>query len=365
MNNLQRYIVIALSILVIGFLLYTFSNIVTYVLIAWVLSLTGQPFMSFLRKLRFSNFRIGENLAATISLVLFYIVIGGIGAIFVPLIIEQTNNLMSVDFNSIAIALEEPLNIFYQRLSKYGIKTGEISPAEQLQNAFGDFFRPSAIGNFFGSVISLAGSLLIGLFSVTFITFFFLKDKGLFKQLVSGFVSIKHKKKVKNAISETSKMLSRYFRGVIMQVSIITIFVTLGLSLLGVENALLIGLFAALINVVPYIGPLIGAGFAVIFTISSNLDLSFYNEMLPLLLKVIGVFAAMQLADNFILQPFIFSKSVQAHPLEIFLVILMGAQIDGIVGMILAIPAYTVLRVIAKNFLSQFSFVQELTKRMN
>lgn len=102
-------------------------------------------------------------------------------------------------------------------------------------------------------------------------------------------------------------------------------------------------------------------------TISSNLDLGldFYTEMLPLILKVIGAFAAMQMLDNFVLQPFIFSNSVLAHPLEIFIVILVGAKLSGILGMILAIPVYTVIRVIARAFLSEFKIVQKLTGHLD
>jgi predicted PurR-regulated permease PerM len=123
--------------------------------------------------------------------------------------------------------------------------------------------------------------------------------------------------------------------------------------------------FAALINVIPYLGPLIGAAFGIIITISSNLDLDFYTQMLPLLSKVVIVFAGMQMLDNFLLQPWIFSNSVLAHPLEIFIVILMGAQINGIIGMVLAIPVYTVLRVIARSFLSEFKIVQKITGGLN
>ena len=146
--------------------------------------------------------------------------------------------------------------------------------------------------------------------------------------------------------------------------TIITIFVSVFLSILGIKNALLIGFFAALINVIPYLGPMIGAAFGVFITISSNLDLEFYNEMLPLLVKVVIVFASMQMLDNFLLQPFIFSNSVLAHPLEIFIIILVGAKLGGILGMVLAIPVYTVLRVVARVFLSEFKIVQKITGGM-
>ena len=130
------------------------------------------------------------------------------------------------------------------------------------------------------------------------------------------------------------------------------------------KNALLIGFFAGVINVIPYLGPIIGGIFGILITISSNLDVDFYTQMLPLLIRVVIVFGTVQMLDNFVLQPFIFSTSVLAHPLEIFLIILMGAQIGGITGMILAIPAYTVLRVVARVFLSEFKLVQKITDRI-
>ena len=365
MTKITRYTAIGISLLLIGFLLYTFSTIVVYILVAWVLSMIGQPLMKFFRnKLRFGKFRAGANLSAASTLVIFIVVLGGLGGIFVPLIVEQAGNLMGVNYNEIASALEVPINQIYDKIRSYGFSTEIGTPAEQLQAAFGSLLSPQAIGQFFGSAVSAAGNILVSFFSIIFITFFFLKDEGLFIKVIEILVPFKYEENVRNAIFDTSKMLTRYFGGILIQMTVITLIIWIGLSILGVKNALLIGFFAALINVIPYVGPLIGSIFAVLLTISSNLDLSFYNEMLPLLLSVFGVFAIMQLVDNFLLQPLIFSNSVLAHPLEIFVVILMGAQINGIVGMVLAIPAYTVLRVIAKNFLSEFRIVKKLTQSM-
>jgi predicted PurR-regulated permease PerM len=220
------------------------------------------------------------------------------------------------------------------------------------------------IGDFFTGVVSAFGGLLIGAFSILFITFFFLKEQGLFTSFLVALVPNAYEQQVRNTVDDVSRMLTRYFGGIVIQISIITLYVTIFLTVLGVKNALLIGFFAGIINVIPYLGPLIGASFGVFITISSNLDLGFYNEMLPLLGKVVLVFATVQMLDNFVLQPFIFSNSVLAHPLEIFIIILMGAQLGGIGGMVLAIPAYTVLRVLARVFLSEFKIVKRITDRM-
>lgn len=365
MKNLSRYVAIGITLLVVGFLVYTFRQIVTYVLIAWVLSMIGQPLMRFFQsRIRFGKFKAGPNISAVLTLLTFFFILAILISMFVPLIIDQANNLAGVDYAAIGSALEQPINQFYQWLESYGIQPPESNPEELLSQTLRDNFDPGKFGNIFGSILSAAGGILITTFSVVFITFFFLKEQGLFVNFLAALVPIKFETKVKNSVADASSLLTRYFGGILIQISIITIYVSLLLHLLGVSNALLIGFFAALINVIPYVGPIIGAGFGVFITISSNLDLEFYNEMLPLLLKVLAVFASMQLLDNFVLQPFIFSSSVLAHPLEIFIVILMGAQINGITGMVLAIPAYTVIRVIAKAFLSEFKIVKTITRNM-
>lgn len=226
------------------------------------------------------------------------------------------------------------------------------------------YINPSQIQRVFGSIIGFFGDMLVALMAIFFIAFFFLKEQGLFANMLSALVPTDFESQTGKALDETGNLLIRYFIGVATQITLITIFVGVAMGFLGIKNALLIGFFAALMNVIPYLGPALGAAFAVIITISSNLDISFYNEMLPLLLKVLAVFGVMQILDNFFLQPNIFGKSVKAHPLEIFIVVLMGAKLGGIIGMVVAIPAYTVLRVVAKVFLSEFKIVQRITKSL-
>ncbi len=140
--------------------------------------------------------------------------------------------------------------------------------------------------------------------------------------------------------------------------------ITTGLTIFGVENAVLIGFFGGLMNIIPYLGPLIGALIGVILAISTILSTGMYSELLSITFIILGVFLVAKLIDDFILQPLIYSNSVKAHPVEIFLVILIAGTMAGITGMILAIPTYTVLRIIAKEFLSQLSVVQKLTRNI-
>jgi len=139
---------------------------------------------------------------------------------------------------------------------------------------------------------------------------------------------------------------------------------TIALSLLGVKNCLLIGMFAGLMNVIPYVGPLIAAAFGILIGVTSNLELEFYTQLLPLVYKIAFTFLAIQLIDAIIFQPLVISNIVKAHPLEIFLVILIAGTLTGIGGMIIAVPVYTILRIIAKEFLNNFKIVQQLTSEL-
>jgi len=157
---------------------------------------------------------------------------------------------------------------------------------------------------------------MIAILSVLFISFFFLKEQGLFDKILGSIVPNEYEGETVQAINESSQLLVRYFIGILSQITVITVVVSVGLTLMGINNALLIAFFAALMNVIPYVGPLFGATFGIIITISSHLDLPFYSGMLPLLVKVLIVFAIMQLLDNFVLQPTIFGRSVKAHPCD-------------------------------------------------
>ncbi len=361
----NRTLTLVVSLLMIGSLLYFFADIVAYVCIAWILSMIGQPLMRFYQKhLKVWKFRAGPVTSAVLTLLTFFLAIALVVWMFLPPIFEQIDNLAHVDYNAIARTLERPLSNLQHKLESYGFLNQDESLAVQLRATFSDWFEPRSIGRHFSSIFSAMGDIGVGIASVLFITFFFLQEQGMFVNFLAALMPEQYEEKIRHAISDIATMLSRYFRGLILQMFIFSAVVTIGLSLLGIKNALLIGFFAGLLNVIPYLGPIIGAAFGVVFTISANLNVDFYTGLMPLILKVLAIFAGAQMLDNYVSQPMIFSTSVMAHPLEIFLIVLMGAKVNGVLGMILAIPAYTVLRVIARAFLSEFNIVRHLTERM-
>ncbi len=239
------------------------------------------------------------------------------------------------------------------------------TPLEKMQKKLYSYINPAKIPSLFSYLIGLLGSISIAIASIVFILFFFLKEEGLFLKGVVSTLPEKLDQDVREVMTRIRILLRRYFLGILIQISIITVVALIGLSIFGVENALLIALFAAIINVIPYVGPIIGAVFGIVLTLASNMDANFYEHTLPLVIKVAGVFAFVQMLDNFVLQPVIFSRSVHAHPLEIFLVIMIAAKLGGIIGMVVAIPAYTIVRVIGAEFFQEFYLVRRLTEGLN
>lgn len=359
-----HYLFWAAALAGLAALAYYFSNIVGCILSAWILSLIGQPLADLFQKIRIGRFRIGPSAAALLTLFVFILIAGLTLLLFVPMILTQAGNMAHVDYTAIAEALEQPFSRLYAWLQKNKVIMPEGAPEQLLQKALEGWFEPSRLGSAAGYAIMTIGNTLINFFSTLFIAFFFLKEKNLFANFILTLTPEAYQEPMRETIHDTITMLSRYFLGILIQITLITVYVSLALTIVGIKNAVLIGFFAAIMNVIPYLGPFFGGAVGIFLAFTTNLELDFYSEMLPLLAKVLAVFITSQWLDNYILSPTIFSKSVLAHPLEIFLIVLMGAKIAGFTGMIMAIPAYTVVRVFAKEFLQQFRIVQKMTERM-
>jgi predicted PurR-regulated permease PerM len=204
----------------------------------------------------------------------------------------------------------------------------------------------------------------IGLFSVLFISFFFLKDSNLLQNGLLLFVPEGKESNMVNSIHKINNLLSRYFVGLLLQLFILFVIYATTLALVGIENAIVIAFLCALFNVIPYIGPIIGGVLMIILTMTTNLGADFTSVILAKSGYVLIGLIVGQLVDNFFSQPFIFSNSVKSHPLEIFLIIIMAGLLFGIVGMIVAVPGYTAIKVILKEFLSENKFVKSITKNL-
>jgi predicted PurR-regulated permease PerM len=366
MNKLAKYILIAAVGSIIVFLLWYFKSIVAYVLISAVLSIIGKPMVNMLMKIKIGKFKIPKWLCAGTTLLLIWLLVVIFFKTFVPLVVNEANKLANVNVTALVNEFAPTLKNFEDGLSKYMPEAKNLNLEQSLASQIKSVVSIGSISAIFGRFTEFIGNVFIALFSISFITFFFLKDESLFYEGVLLIFPRKYEKNVTRALEAISQLLMRYFIGIVSESIIIMILVTFGLRLIGIpiSQGMVIGLIAGILNVVPYIGPLVGTCVAIFLTITTNIDTMTLAHMVNLIIYIAIVFGVIHLIDNIVFQPLIYSNSVNAHPLEIFLVILIAGSIAGILGMLLAIPTYTVLRVFAKEFFNNFRVVQKLTENI-
>jgi len=351
-KGILRAIGILAGIVLFLFLLNKIQSVIIYIIIAGILSLISRPIILFLRrKLRFPN-----SLSVITTMILILALLGGLIGLFIPLIAEQGDSLSLLKVDG----LQKNVQNVFNQINTYFSSKG-IDVLSEIKNV--DFISQfKEIPNLLNSIVSLIGSLSIGLFSVLFISFFFMKDSRILKNGLLILVPGKTKKRFAKSLETINDLLSRYFIGLISQITILFISYTIILLIFGINNAVVIAFLCALLNLIPYVGPLIGAVIMTILSMISNIGQNFQEVMLPTSVYVMIGYLIAQLVDNFVSQPKIFSKATKAHPLEIFLVIIIGGLLFGIIGMITAVPIYTAIKVILKEFLSENRIVKILTK---
>lgn len=361
---LRSIAVLALIALVV-YLIWNLSALIVYVLISGILSVVAAPLIRLLDKVRVKNIGIPRGLSAILALTLIWGIVIGLLSIVIPIITTEVAVLSKLDYETIWSKLQGPISKLDMQLRQYGMLSGQGQDSIDLvKDKLRELLNASDVAIVFSSVINGLGNVFIAFFSISFISFFFIKEQGMFTEVLFAFIPNKYKEESQSVLKKSKVLLSRYFIGVLTQITLIFFLLFGALALFGVQNAFLIAIFAALVNIIPYVGPFIGAFIGIIIAVTSGLDTTPVDQLLPLAGTVALVFLVIQLLDNIVFQPYIFSNSVNAHPLEIFLVISIAGTLGGIATMILAIPLYTIIRIIAKEFLSQFKIVQDLTERI-
>ncbi|MCD4663656.1 MAG: AI-2E family transporter [Bacteroidales bacterium] len=362
MNKNLKLIGGIIGFLILAYILWYFSNLVVYLLIAAVLAFIGHPLVSIIDKLKIGKHKMPHALSAGVALIALIGLISLFFLIFVPVITRQANIIASIDFAYLGKQVENNLQSLEKILLNYNILDNDQTLEILITNELENLVNLTSAETIFKNVLGFAGSFFLGVFSVIFLTFFFLRDEHLFRNIIMMIVPVKYEEQASAILTDTSNLLSRYFIGLSLELLSMMTLISISLYILGVKNALLIGFLGGLMNIIPYLGPIIGATIGVIIGVTGSLSMEMYGDILSITLIILATFAGANLLDNFLLQPLIYSTSVKAHPIEIFLVILMAGSLAGIPGMILAIPSYTVLRIVAKQFFSNVKVVKRLTK---
>ena len=341
-NGILRAIGIVLGILLLGYFLYTIQSVIIYIIIAGILSLIARPVIIFLRR----KLKLPNTIAVIATMLLMLSLLTGLVFLFIPLILEQGKSLSLLEVDK----LQENVQQIFNQTTAYFSSKG-IDVLSEIKNV--DFVSQfKEIPNLLNSVLGALGSLSVGLFSVLFISFFFMKDSRLLKKGIMTMIPNGTEGRFSKSLETINDLLSRYFIGLLFQITILFIFYTIILLAFDIHNAVVIAFLCALLNLIPYVGPMIGAVIMFVLSMTSNIGLDFQTEILSTSLWILFWYLIAQLVDNFASQPLIFSKTTKSHPLEIFLIIVIGGLLFGVVGMITAVPLYTALKVILKEFLS-------------
>ena len=352
-NN--HIIAILLFIVLFIFLAWRFYDIVIYIFIALMLSVLGSPLVRLLRKIKIKEWQMPQSAAAAVTLVVLIGIIYLFFRLFIPTVIHQFQTIVTIDPAVYISSIGAELNKIDLWLQQQGILTQD----ENILQICTEKIKTLDIGTLFGDTVSLISTFFIALFSILFITFFSLKDNKIIFTMIKKIIPLTYRSNFDHILEATKKQLMRYFSGIVIEMAAIGTLEGLICYFLGVPNALLIGFIGGVLNVIPYVGTLFAILLGIIFATAGLLPAAPTEIAIGMtMLKTVIAFIAAKLLDDFVLQPFIYGKSVQAHPLEIFIVILVAGKLGGIVAMIFAVPAYSLCRIVIKEFFGEYYFAE-------
>ena len=363
-DRLSGYLIKLGGLAIIAALCWYFKNILIYIIVAFVVSLVGRPIMKLLKKFQIKKFHLPDWFSAVLTILIILSLLILIVTQLIPLVsnivrdASMLNNGLALESNPVDKINAWLIRVFPDLGHDFDLMALVMDKLRELVSF-------SNVSGFVGSVASLVSSAFVGLFAMVFISFFFLKDSNLFERIIYALVPDRIEQTMHATLNDIKQLLSRYFVGLLLEMIGVALIDFLGLWLiarLDFSYAIGIAFIAGLLNVIPYVGPLMGEAIGVILGIvlkvgvGAGLDVNVWIFALIIL----AIMLTAQLIDNFIYQPVIYSTSIKAHPLEIFIVLLMAGHIGGTVGMLVAIPAYTVVRVIALRFFHRFKPIQRL-----
>lgn len=368
-DKLARYIMITACAAVILAFCWFFRDVIIYMLVAGVAALIGRPVMNLFNKIRIKGKTLPQWLYAILTIIIILAVFLSAVTLLVPVISGIAKDISMANIESAAMSVVSAL----KDLNIFLVETfPSLGPDFRIENVIlgglKDFTDITMFSSFFSSAASFVANFGIGLCAVVFISFFFIKDGNLFPNMIAAIVPDRHEKNARAAYADIEHLLSRYFLGLIVEMAGVAVIDFLGLMFIaktGFNSAIGIAFVCGVMNIIPYVGPWLGGAIGTVLAVTmkyvcldgSGLDVSFWVFVLIL----IGIFLASQIIDNYIFQPLVYSSSIRANVLEIFIVLLMAGHIGGIMGMLVAIPCYTVLRVIGIRFFGHVKFVRRLT----
>lgn len=319
------------------YLLYLISEVIIIFIISILLAFIFQPFVTILEKKGLH--RIASIIAAFAAAgIIIYLAVSFI----IPNLVYQMDQFIEmlkvISLHDRIMAMEK---VIHNYLPFFALGT--------LTKRFEEFISSGILSSFdkITPILSSIISIVVLSVVVPFITFFILKDNKIIMRGLLQAVPNKYFEMSYWILKKVTEQLGRYVRGWLFDAAFVGIACGLGYYLIGVKNALPLGLISGLGHLVPYFGPVIGGVPAIIISVIQYGDFSHVPFIIIMILIV-------YVMDNGLVQPYVFSKSVDMHPLVIIFLILVGSQLFGVIGMLLAIPTATVIRTLVKEIYFAF-----------
>ncbi|MDR1153844.1 MAG: AI-2E family transporter [Bacteroidales bacterium] len=345
--NINAGVVIQVcAILLLLVLAWHFSNLVLYIFLAFIFSLIGKPIAQKISGIRICKWYLPYGVSSLLTMIVLILFFGLILFFFVPMLTREAQVIAGINYDDLSRNLSYLLNNVQDFLYTNNLIDEHETLVGLVTTEIKNFVSLTNFSNLLGGVMSATGSFLMGLFAVFFLTFFFIKDDVRFDGLAQLLFGERHAGRLAVVSGKINHLLSRYFIGLLIEIASMIGLLYVGMAIFGVKGALLMAFFGGMLNAIPYLGPLIGVMCSCLFGAVDCISINDYQAILPTMLQIAGTFIGANLIDNIVLQPLIYSQSVKAHPIEIFLVIILGGSLAGIIGMLFAIPVYTIIRTI-------------------
>jgi len=360
-KNKLFFLIVILA--VIGFLAWYFLEIIFFIVVAGVVSIIGYPLVEFFDRLRIGKIKCPHVLSTILTLLILIIFFFGLLSFFIPLVIREASVISSIDGKKLVTYYGKEIRWLEYNMTQLGILTKGATIETLVKVNISKILDFGIFTNIISRVLTFTGTFFFNAFAILFLSFFFLFDNKMLPRFILMLVSEKYAEKTQNVMSKSKKLLSRYFIGLILNVLVMMISYAIALTIVGAKGALVIAFFGGIVNIIPYIGPIIAIIMGILLGVTGMVSIGIYGAIGSMVIKILVAMIIVILLDNFVYGPLIQGRSMKVHPVEIFLVIIAAGSIGGIPTMIIAVPSYAFLRIVAVEFLSQFRIVQSFTKR--
>ena len=339
-----------------------FPYIILYIFLAFILALMGKPIAKALSSIKIFKRPIPYGISSVIALSAFLVIFIFSILLFVPVFIQELRVIENINYDTLSQNLIPLVDNVQHFLHENDLMDNQTTLAGFFTIEIKNLLNMQLFSNVVGGVVSTTGSFIFGFFMVFFLGFFFIKDDFKLEKVLHLFVDKKSQHRVTVISHKIDQLLSRYLLGTILRIGILIVLLYVGMLLFGIRGALFLGFLGGILNIIPYLGPVIGVIIACLFGFIDCVSAEMYSDILAVQLKILGVFIGANVVDAIVLQPYIYSQSVKIHPVEVFLVTIVGGNMAGISGMIFAIPVYTMLRV---SVIEIYNYVNRLQLKMN